>query len=50
MTTIHIKASLDVDNALIATLMAILQQRGFKVEKYLGINHKIIMARGKFND
>ena len=45
MTTIHIKATMDTNDKVLSELMNILSRLGFKVEKYLGISFKIIMAR-----
>jgi|GEM_PF-3458012 hypothetical protein len=45
MTTIHIKATTDVDDRVISELMNILIKFGFETEKYLGISSKIVMAR-----
>jgi len=45
MTVIHIKTTIDVDDKIISDLMNILMKYGFKTEKYLGMNSKIIMAR-----
>jgi len=47
MTTIHIKATSDTDDKILSELMNILIKFGFKTEKYLGLNNKIIMARMK---
>jgi len=45
MTTIHIKATNDIDDKILSELMNILIKNGFKTEKYLGITNKIIMAK-----
>jgi len=45
MTIIHIKATLDVEDRLLSELMTLLLRNGFKPEKYLGLNSKIVMAR-----
>ena len=45
MTIIHIKATIDTDPKILSELINILSKFGFKVEKYLGISSKIIMAR-----
>lgn len=45
MTIIHIKATHDTDDKILSELMNILIKNGFNTEKYLGIAHKIIMAK-----
>lgn len=45
MTIIHIKTTLDTNDKIISELINILIKNGFKTEKYLGITHKIIMAK-----
>ena len=45
MTIIHIKATPDTDDKILAELMNILIKHGFATEKYLGLTTKIIMAR-----
>ena len=45
MTTIHIQASVDTKDVILSELMNILIKYGFKAEKYLGISHKIVMAK-----
>lgn len=45
MKTIHIKTTMDVEDKIISELMNILIKSGFEVEKYFGINSKIIMAK-----
>jgi len=45
MTIIHIKATIDVEDRLLSELMTLLLKNGFKPEKYLGLNSKIIMAK-----
>lgn len=45
MTTIHIRTTEDTDNKIISDLMNILIKYGFKTEKYLGTNSKIVMAK-----
>ena len=45
MTIIHIKATQDVDNEIICELGNILLKKGFIIERYMGINSKILMAR-----
>lgn len=50
MTTIHIKSTIDVEDKILSELMNILIKHDFKVEKYLGINSKIIMARKEKNE
>jgi hypothetical protein len=42
---VHIKSTTNVDDSLISTLMEVLRAEGYEVEKYLGINSKIVMAR-----
>jgi hypothetical protein len=42
---IHIKATQDTDDKVLSELMNILIKEGFRTEKYLGINTKIIMAK-----
>jgi glycine betaine/choline ABC-type transport system substrate-binding protein len=45
MKTIHITATIDVENEIISELMNILIKNGFKTQKYLGVNSKIVMAK-----
>jgi hypothetical protein len=45
MKIIHIRASLNTDDMILSELMNILIKNGFETEKYLGISHKLIMAR-----
>lgn len=45
MKTIHIKATEDVDDNIISSLMNVLLKNKFKVEKYLGVKSKIVMAK-----
>jgi hypothetical protein len=45
MTTIHIKATMDTDDRLLSEILNVLLRNGFKPEKYLGLNCKIIMAK-----
>lgn len=45
MTTIHIKATNDVEDDIISDLMNVLIKFGFNTEKYLGISSKIVMAK-----
>jgi len=45
MKTIHIKTTIDVEDKVISELMNVLIKYGFKTEKYLGINSKIVMAK-----
>jgi hypothetical protein len=45
MTTIHIKSTMDTEDKLLSELMNILTKNGFKTEKYLGVNSKIVLAR-----
>ena len=45
METIHIKATIRTDDKIISELISILMKYGFKTEKYLGINSKIVMAK-----
>jgi len=47
MKTIHIKTTQNVEDTLISELINCLIKYGFKTEKYMGINSKIIMAREK---
>jgi hypothetical protein len=42
---IHIRSTNNIDDKILSELMNILIKHGFKTEKYLGIGHKIIMAR-----
>ena len=42
---IHIKTTIDTDDKIISELMNVLIKFGYKPEKYLGINSKIVMAR-----
>jgi hypothetical protein len=44
---IHIKATLDTEDKVLSELMNILIKYGFDTQKYLGMGHKIIMAKGK---
>ena len=45
MTSIHIKTTNDTDDKILSELMNVLIKYGFKTEKYIGLNSKIIMAR-----
>lgn len=45
MTTIHIKATTDTEDKILSEIMNILIKYGFKTQKYLGVNSKIIMAK-----
>ena len=47
MSVIHIKATTSVEDNILSDLMNVLIKYGFKAEKYLGLNSKIIMARKK---
>lgn len=44
-TIIHIKTTIDAEDEIILELMNILTKHNFKVEKYLGIASKIVMAK-----
>ena len=43
--TIHIKATLNTDDKILSELMNILIKNGYDTEKYLGLSHKIVMAK-----
>jgi len=45
METIHIKSTIRTDDKILSELMSVLMKYGFKTEKYLGMNSKIVMAR-----
>jgi hypothetical protein len=42
---IYIKATNNVDDKILSKLMNTLIVEGYKVEKYLSMSHKIVMAR-----
>lgn len=45
MKTIHIKSTMDVEDKILSEMMNLLMKFGFKSEKYLGMNFKIVMAK-----
>jgi hypothetical protein len=45
MSVIYIKATMDISDEILSEMMNVLSKNGFKTEKYLGVNSKIVMAR-----